>query len=221
MPRPATGFSVIGPARAASIPERDHKFESHPLQRRVTSELACHVGIGLPPDADRLRADGSVTVIGVDNMMWGSGYPHSESTFPQSRKILAEILDGLDSAMDARVVGGKKPTCGISSALASNRSLSYAWANVGLRNRARCWTACTRSERRFCRAEISTTIKPFTSCCCRGCASRSARRHRPDRPSRCDPYGAATAGSLLASTQPKKLQAIVISPGVNITRSPS
>jgi predicted TIM-barrel fold metal-dependent hydrolase len=29
--------------------------------------------------------------IGVDNMMWGSDYPHSESTFPQSRKILAEI----------------------------------------------------------------------------------------------------------------------------------
>jgi hypothetical protein len=24
--------------------------------------------------------------------MWGSDYPHSESTFPQSRKILAEIL---------------------------------------------------------------------------------------------------------------------------------
>src|SRR6202040_2951825 len=30
-------------------------------------------------------------VIGVDNMMWGSDYPHSESTFPQSRKILVEI----------------------------------------------------------------------------------------------------------------------------------
>jgi predicted TIM-barrel fold metal-dependent hydrolase len=25
-------------------------------------------------------------------MIWGSDYPHSESTFPQSRKILAEIL---------------------------------------------------------------------------------------------------------------------------------
>jgi hypothetical protein len=25
-------------------------------------------------------------------MMWGSDYPHSESTFPRSRKILAEIL---------------------------------------------------------------------------------------------------------------------------------
>jgi predicted TIM-barrel fold metal-dependent hydrolase len=30
-------------------------------------------------------------VIGVDNMMRGSDYPHSESTFPQSRKILAGV----------------------------------------------------------------------------------------------------------------------------------
>ncbi|MGB9649472.1 MAG: hypothetical protein WCB44_30830 [Stellaceae bacterium] len=30
-----------------------------------------------------------------DNMVWGSDYPHSESTFPQSRKILAEILEGV------------------------------------------------------------------------------------------------------------------------------
>jgi hypothetical protein len=27
--------------------------------------------------------------------MWGSDYPHSESTFHQSRKILAEILKGV------------------------------------------------------------------------------------------------------------------------------
>jgi hypothetical protein len=27
--------------------------------------------------------------------MWGSDYPHSESTLPQSQKILAEILDGV------------------------------------------------------------------------------------------------------------------------------
>jgi hypothetical protein len=30
-----------------------------------------------------------------DNMMWGSDYPHSASTFPQSPKILAEILEGV------------------------------------------------------------------------------------------------------------------------------
>jgi predicted TIM-barrel fold metal-dependent hydrolase len=44
--------------------------------------------------------------IGVDNMMWGSDYPHSESTFPQSRKILAEILAGVPQDEQAKIVGG-------------------------------------------------------------------------------------------------------------------
>jgi len=43
--------------------------------------------------------------IGVDNMMWGSDYPHSESTFPQSRKILAEILAGVPTDEQAKIVG--------------------------------------------------------------------------------------------------------------------
>jgi predicted TIM-barrel fold metal-dependent hydrolase len=45
-------------------------------------------------------------VIGTDNMMWGSDYPHSESTFPRSRKILAEILAGVPEAEQAKIVGG-------------------------------------------------------------------------------------------------------------------
>jgi len=45
-------------------------------------------------------------VIGVDNMMWGSDYPHSESTFPRSRKILAEILAGVPDDEQAKIVGG-------------------------------------------------------------------------------------------------------------------
>jgi len=44
-------------------------------------------------------------VIGVDNMMWGSDYPHSESTFPQSRKILSEILAGVPETEQAKIVG--------------------------------------------------------------------------------------------------------------------
>jgi predicted TIM-barrel fold metal-dependent hydrolase len=44
-------------------------------------------------------------VIGVDNMMWGSDYPHSESTFPQSRKILSEILAGVPDDEQAKIVG--------------------------------------------------------------------------------------------------------------------
>jgi predicted TIM-barrel fold metal-dependent hydrolase len=45
-------------------------------------------------------------VIGVDNMMWGSDYPHSESTFPQSRKTLAEILEGVPDDERAKIAGG-------------------------------------------------------------------------------------------------------------------
>lgn len=45
-------------------------------------------------------------VIGVDNMMWGSDYPHSESTFPRSREILDRILDGVPADDRAKIVGG-------------------------------------------------------------------------------------------------------------------
>ena len=40
-----------------------------------------------------------------DNMMWGSDYPHSESTFPQSRRILAEILAGMPDDERAKIAG--------------------------------------------------------------------------------------------------------------------
>ena len=45
-------------------------------------------------------------VIGVENMMWGSDYPHSESTFPRSREILADILAGVPADEQAKIVGG-------------------------------------------------------------------------------------------------------------------
>jgi len=45
-------------------------------------------------------------VIGVDNMMWGSDYPHSESTLPQSRKILAEILAAVPDDEQAKIAAG-------------------------------------------------------------------------------------------------------------------
>jgi hypothetical protein len=54
-------------------------------------------------------------VIGVDNMMWGSGYPHSESTFPRSRKILAEILAGVVDDEQAKIALKSQPLCGSTS----------------------------------------------------------------------------------------------------------
>jgi hypothetical protein len=48
-------------------------------------------------------------VIGVDNMMWGSDYPHSESTFLHSRKILAEILAGVPGDEQAKPAPDRDP----------------------------------------------------------------------------------------------------------------
>jgi len=42
-------------------------------------------------------------------MMWGSDYPHSESTFPQSRQILAEILEGVPADEQAKAAPDHDP----------------------------------------------------------------------------------------------------------------
>ena len=45
-------------------------------------------------------------VIGVDNLLWGSDYPHAESTFPRSQQILEEILADCTQEERAKLVGG-------------------------------------------------------------------------------------------------------------------
>ncbi len=45
-------------------------------------------------------------VIGVDNLVWGSDYPHPESTFPKSREILGEILADCTEEEKAKITGG-------------------------------------------------------------------------------------------------------------------
>jgi hypothetical protein len=36
--------------------------------------------------------------IGVETMLWGSDYPHSEATFPRSQQFLARMFDGVPGA---------------------------------------------------------------------------------------------------------------------------
>ena len=45
-------------------------------------------------------------MIGVENLMWGSDYPHAESTFPESQRILEEILEGVPAEEQDKIVGG-------------------------------------------------------------------------------------------------------------------
>ena len=43
--------------------------------------------------------------VGVDNLLWGSDYPHAESTFPKSREILERIFEGIPEDEKAKIAG--------------------------------------------------------------------------------------------------------------------
>ena len=45
-------------------------------------------------------------IIGVDNILWGSDYPHIESTFPKSQEFLAEILADCTVEERDKISGG-------------------------------------------------------------------------------------------------------------------
>ncbi len=45
-------------------------------------------------------------VIGVDQMQWGSDYPHGEGTFPRSREIIEQILEDCTEEEKEKIVGG-------------------------------------------------------------------------------------------------------------------
>ena len=44
--------------------------------------------------------------IGVDQLMWGSDYPHVESTFPKSQEMLEEMLADCTEGEKAKIAGG-------------------------------------------------------------------------------------------------------------------
>ena len=57
-----------------------------------TAALAQQVG---PPNGSLVVVGGAMRdrgIIGVDNLLWGSDYPHLESTFPRSREILDRVM---------------------------------------------------------------------------------------------------------------------------------
>ena len=44
-----------------------------------------------------------LSMVGVDRVMWGSDYPHRESTWPRSRQVLAQVLGGLSEQEQRRI----------------------------------------------------------------------------------------------------------------------
>jgi predicted TIM-barrel fold metal-dependent hydrolase len=62
-----------------------------------------NVFLGFQEDAKGIK---DRHVIGVDQLQWGSDYPHSAGTFPNSREVLEDILSDCTEEEKAKIVGG-------------------------------------------------------------------------------------------------------------------
>jgi predicted TIM-barrel fold metal-dependent hydrolase len=76
--------------------------EALPLRPSEYWARQCYVGAS--PPAGRLEVE-SRHVIGVNNMMWGSDYPHPDGAWPQSRRRIAEMFSGVPEAETRRILG--------------------------------------------------------------------------------------------------------------------
>jgi len=47
-----------------------------------------------------------IPILGPDNFMWASDYPHPDSTFPRSKEAIEEAFAGLDEALVRQVTAG-------------------------------------------------------------------------------------------------------------------
>ncbi|MCH6559421.1 amidohydrolase family protein [candidate division KSB1 bacterium] len=56
-------------------------------------------------------------IIGVDNIMWSSDYPHTDSTWPHSRKVIEEEFVGVpDAEMEKILVSNAVNLYGLNGA---------------------------------------------------------------------------------------------------------
>ncbi len=82
---------------------RDEWWDRYTGDKLPSEYFHSNVFLGFQEDGMGIRMR---DVIGVDNLMWGSDYPHQESTFPRSRQILEEILVDCTEEEKAKIAGG-------------------------------------------------------------------------------------------------------------------
>ncbi len=82
-----------------AIGETSHRFKGDALP---SDFYYSNVFLGFQEDALGIR---DRHIIGVDNLLWGSDYPHQESTFPRSRQIIEEILVDCTDEEKAKIAG--------------------------------------------------------------------------------------------------------------------
>ena len=77
-----------------------HRYEENMLP---SDYFHRNVFLGFQEDSTGVRLR---DIIGVDNIMWGSDYPHTESTFPYSRQVLERVLADCTEEEKAKISGG-------------------------------------------------------------------------------------------------------------------
>ena len=82
-----------------AIGDTSYRFKGHELP---SDYFHNNVFLGFQEDALGIR---DRDIIGVDQLLWGSDYPHHESTFPKSREIIDEILVDCTEEEKAKIVG--------------------------------------------------------------------------------------------------------------------
>ena len=87
-----------------SATQRVHREGWHDFSEMLPSDyFRKNVFVGFQADDLAIR---DRDLIGVDNLQWGSDYPHQESTFPKSMEILDEILVDCTEEDKAKISGG-------------------------------------------------------------------------------------------------------------------
>ena len=92
-------------ARPSPVPS---SFDS---ARSKRSKIRCWSAGSIPGPSSATVTDDVPGVrcrdlIGVDKMMWGSDYPHFDSTFPKSREAIARNLTGVPEDEQELILAG-------------------------------------------------------------------------------------------------------------------
>ena len=97
------GWLAFVEAYVNGIWERHRFWTDSPLDEPPSAYLQRQVLATFLSDPVGIRER---AVIGVDNMMWSSDYPHSETTWPNSQKIIDDQLIDCTEAEKQRIVYG-------------------------------------------------------------------------------------------------------------------
>ena len=89
------GASWLGPLaeRMDEVYEAHSNFVSPKLSLRPSEIVARQLHCQFQTDRAGIMAR---KITGTQALIWGSDYPHHEGTFPNSKKVIAELFDGID-----------------------------------------------------------------------------------------------------------------------------